>query len=201
MTEDVLSYLLDATANTDIARYFSTEYFSNLLGDIKGRSEISKVVKQCAVRLETRIKAWDAFEDALSNTQGDFGTSSEMLKSIGSGEQSTGIWLESMILHDDLLTKLSENPVLPSRSCPPSLLQNPNLSVSHDEFITFVRAFIGVMSVLSVLSWADSWGNDTCRERILALLSLWQGVDGYRDVRGLQAVCSRVLAYTCPLDC
>jgi hypothetical protein len=45
-----------------------------------------------------------------------------------------------------------------------------------------VRALLGVSSVLGALSWADSVGNDLCRERALAVLVLWQTVDGYREV-------------------
>ena len=47
----------------------------------------------------------------------------------------------------------------------------------------FLRAFIGVSCVLAVYAWADSLPDEFCRERSLAILRLWQGVDGYREVR------------------
>lgn len=116
-----------------------------------------------------------------------------MLRDIGSGEQSLGIWLASMTGHDDLVTKLAENPLYPnSGGAYPKLFVRKGLnnsiggmglggSLSHDEFIAFVRAFIGVASVLAVWAWSDSLGNDVCRERTLGVLRLWQGTD-YREV-------------------
>ena len=56
------------------------------------------------------------------------------------------------------------------------------LDVSHDEFISFLRAFIGIGSVLAVYAWSDSLPNDRCRERVLGVVRLWQGVRGYREV-------------------
>ena len=92
-----------------------------------------------------------------------------------------GTWLESMMIHDDIVTKLAENPILPVPSNPPFAMN----IVSHDDYITFVRAYVGVASVLSVFAWADSLGNDVCREHALAVLHLWQGVDGYREVKSI----------------
>ena len=107
-----------------------------------------------------------------------------MMKDIGSEEQSLGIWLASMTLHDDLVTKLSDNPASLQRY-PKLFGRGVSSSVSHDDFIALVRGYIGVASVFAVWSWADSLGNDLCRERILAVLRLWQGVDGYHEVRSL----------------
>jgi hypothetical protein len=139
--------------------------------------------KSAARKLATRLPQWQILEDALSDTQADFYAAAGLMKDISSSEQSFGIWLESMIMHPDLLTKLGENPVLPiAHSRPPVLMGSSLSTVSHDEFVVFVRAYIGVASVLAVYAWADSLPNDRCRERTLSVLRLWQSVDGYREV-------------------
>jgi hypothetical protein len=175
-----LLLLLDAAANVDIARHLYTDPFSVTLHEIQDSARVNKPTQLVARRLYARIRGWHYLEDALSNTQGDFNVSANMLKDIGTEEQSMGTWLESMIIHDDIVTKLAENPVLPVP------LSNPPYAVnitSHDDYITLVRAYIGVASVLSVFAWTDSLGNDVCREHTLAVLHLWQKVDGYREVR------------------
>lgn len=153
-----------------------------MLREVQSSSNMDKDAQVAARRLADRIRGWHSFEDALSNTRGDFVGASKLLKDVGTDEQSIGIWLESMVLNDNFITKLLENPVLPSQSHPPFLLRNTLPTISHDEFIVFVRAYIGVASVLAVWAWTDSLGHDVCRERTLALLQLWQGVDGYREV-------------------
>jgi hypothetical protein len=155
-----------------------------MLDTIKTAPAADCETKAAARKLAARIQQWQILEDALSNTQADFHAAADFMKDIGTSEQSFGIWLECMTTHQDLVTKLAENPVLPiAHSRPPALLGNGSSAVSHDEFIAFVRAYIGVASVLAVYAWADSLPNDRCRERTLGVLRLWQGVDGYREVR------------------
>lgn len=183
LDEPTVLRLLDAATNVDIARHLNNGYFLGLLREVQENSRIDKPTQLAAKRLSTRIRQWQRFEDALSNTRGDFDDASSFLKDIGTEEQSMGIWLESMIIHDDVVAKLAENAVLPvPHSQPPFLLRDTINAISHDDFVIFVRAYIGVASVLAVWAWADSLGNDVCRERALAILHLWQGVDGYREV-------------------
>lgn len=176
--------LLDASTNASIARHLSAPWFLNMLNTIKTAPAADRETKAAARKLGVRIQQWQILEDALSNTQADFHAAAGFMKDIGTSEQTFGIWLECMTTHQDLVTKLAENPVLPiAHSRPPALLGNGSSVVSHDEFIAFVRAYIGVASVLAVYAWADSLPNDRCRERTLGVLRLWQGVDGYREVR------------------
>lgn len=183
LDEPTVLRLLDAATNVDIARHLNNGYFLGLLREVQENSRIDKPTQLAAKRLSTRIQQWQRFEDALSNTRGDFDDASNFLKDIGTEEQSMGIWLESMIIHDDVVAKLAENAVLPvPHSQPPFLLRDTLNAISHDDFVIFVRAYIGVASVLAVWAWADSLGNDVCRERTLAILHLWQGVDGYCEV-------------------
>lgn len=183
MTETVLLQLLDAATNADIARWLNVDTFLDTLHELQIRSKDDKATQLAAHRLAGRIRSWDIFEDALTNPQGDFTGASLMLRDIGSNEHAIGVWLETMTIHDDLSTKLAGTPVLLTPTLPPPLFHDPALSVLHDEFVAFVRAYIGVASVLTVLGWADSLPNDHCRERALAVLRSWQDIEGYANVR------------------
>ncbi|PFH51340.1 hypothetical protein AMATHDRAFT_142962 [Amanita thiersii Skay4041] len=180
--ETTTNRLLDAAANGDIARTFNNPFFLQMFKDAAEELKSERNTYHAINRLLTRIHGWETFEDALTNRQGDFFESAQFLKDIGAGEQSIGIWLESMIIHDDIATKLAAAPVLPSRPHPPNLLNDKTGNITHDEFISFVRAFIGIASVLAVWAWSDSIGNDDCRAQALAILQLWQNVSGYREI-------------------
>ncbi|KAF8076742.1 hypothetical protein FPV67DRAFT_1472518 [Lyophyllum atratum] len=183
LDEETLLCLLDAATNVDVARHMNNKAFLEILSQLQENPRIDKPIQLAARRLSSRIHDWRCFEDALSNTRGDFNQSWNMLKEVGTEEQSLGIWLESMILHDDIVTTLAENPVLATlQSHSPLEFRNKMNITSHDAFITLVRAFIGVASVLAVWAWADSQGHDVCREQALAVLHLWQGVDGHREI-------------------
>lgn len=177
-----INHLLDAAANVDIARRFSDASFLELLIEARDGPRTDKETQYAINRLISRVHGWQLFEDAISNPRGNFHDSARLLKDIGTGEQSLGIWLESMTIHDDIPAKLAGIAVPPSQICPPLLLGERPGPVTHDEFIAFVRAFVGVASVLAVWAWSDSLGHDMCREQSLAILHLWQNVSGYREV-------------------
>lgn len=178
--------LLDAAANADIARHFiENDVLLETFEGIQNNSRSDKHTQAAARRLLSRIRSWRSFEDALSNTTGDFPRSATMLKDIGTEEQSLGIWLESMLIHEDLIAKLKENTFLNLSHTLPFLFRDPTLSIAHDQFINFVRTVIGIACTLAVCAWADSVGNDICRERSLAIMNLWQSVDEFREVSTL----------------
>jgi hypothetical protein len=184
MDDQTLIFLLDASTNVLIARHLSASWFLSILNKIEAAPAADRGAKSTARRIATRLQQWQILEDALSNTQADFHAAAGLMKDISTSEQAFGIWLECMTTHPDIMTKLAENPVLPiARSLPPVLLQSSFPTVSHDGFVAFVRAYIGVASVLAVYAWADSVPNECCRERTLGILRLWQSVDGYREVR------------------
>ncbi|KAF7352388.1 hypothetical protein MVEN_01203100 [Mycena venus] len=183
MDESTLLRLLDAVSNADIARYFSGSWFLAELDKLQASPTTEKYSKAVARRLSARIRRWDAFEDALSNPAGDFRETTEMLKDVGREEQSIGIWLETMLNHPNLAAKLAGNPVATDpRAALPRLFRDATAGVTHDDLIAFVRAFVGVASVLAVWAWTDSLGNDECRAQTLAIVRLWQNVDGYREI-------------------
>ncbi|KAF8969383.1 hypothetical protein BDZ97DRAFT_1653935 [Flammula alnicola] len=185
LDETTILCLLDAAANIEIARYFSEdEEFLKGFEELQSSPKIDKSTQKALKRLLTRLRGWQSFEDALSNPDGDFAASAAFLKDIATGELSLGCWLECMLIHDNLATKLRRHPV-PSRPQPPPLpllFQERHSAILHVQFIAFVRALLGVSSVLAALAWADSIGNSPCRERALGVLVLWQGVDGYREI-------------------
>ncbi|KAF7981711.1 hypothetical protein HWV62_32295 [Athelia sp. TMB] len=183
MDEATLLRLLDASTNPVIGRHLSAPWFIGMLDDLQANSALDRDTKQSAKKLATRIQQWHILEDTLSNTQGDFKAAAALLKDISTSESSLGIWLQCMITHPEILAKLAENPVLPNvQSRVVALFEPDDSDISHDQFVAFLRAFIGVACVLVVYAWSDSLPNDRCRERTLAVIRLWQGVDGYQEI-------------------
>lgn len=183
MEKDVLQRFYDSIANVEIAKALNNPWFVDLLSSIVKNAGLPNDRRVLARRILDRLEGIAIVEDAISNTQGDFTTSARVLKDIITSERSLGIWLETMVTHQDLLERLNENP--PS-SAPihnfPQLFDPDKSSVSHEEFITFLRALIGVSCVFAVYAWADSLPHPHCRQRVLSILRLWQGVEGYTEV-------------------
>lgn len=183
MDESTLLRLCDAATNADVAQHLSDDIFMQSVHAITKDPTADPPTQSAAAKLLARIQGWAVLQDTLSNTQGDFVTAATLLKDIGTEEAALGIWLESMITHSDIATTLNENPLMPiPLSHPPYLFGNMKSSISHDEFVAFLRAVIGVAAVLAVYAFADAWPHNSCRERALAIIRLWQGVDGYREV-------------------
>ena len=182
MDRPTLLYLLDASANLDVSRQLSNPEISSSIEQIQNGHLYDEDTKRAASRLHKRVKGWESFEQSLSN-ESVYGESARLLKDASVEEASFGILLESLLSHREILDRLLENnsPSQPI-SHPPRLWSSTEL-FSHDEFVAFVRTFIGVASVIAVYAWADSVPVDYCRERALAVLRLWQTIDGYREVR------------------
>lgn len=174
LDEETITKLLNAAANPDIARYMGNDFFLDILNSVATNSSASRETRAAAQQLISRIESWPILEDALSNTQGNFAAAASALAEMSSQEPSFGVWLASMITHQDLVTKLSENHITPiSSQYPPLLLKRIKPDATHDDFVAFIRAFIGVSCVLTVYAWADSLPEPQCRERVLGILRLW----------------------------
>jgi hypothetical protein len=182
LDESTILRLLASASNVSVARGLNNDWFLELLQTIIRRPGVDRELEVAARRLLARITGWNVLEDALSNTQANFAQATAMLRDIAIEEYSFGAFLESMLYHPDVVAALSENPVLPKPQVPPLLLDESPNSVSHDEFISFLRAYLGISCVLAVYAWADSLPHKDCRERALGILRLWQKVDGYREV-------------------
>ncbi|KXN89433.1 hypothetical protein AN958_05595 [Leucoagaricus sp. SymC.cos] len=186
-----LTTLTDACSNTLIARHFLSQ--TSLLDTLNEtrenlRARSDRALLSAIDRLKTRILGWKYFDDALSLTTSDWSRAAGLIYDICREEQALGNWFTSMIMHEDILAKFNQSP--PSVQRTPPVLFGRDVDdvdeeagpITHDDFMTFARACIGVIAVLGVLAWADSVGNDDCRERTLAVIHLWQSVDGYREI-------------------
>ena len=155
---------------------------------IQDNPRTEKPLLDAVKKLNARLRGWQLFEDALTNVNGDFMESAIFLKDICAEEYSLGCWLECMGSHENLVAKLGENSVLPTRPVLPPLLFQSQTPISHQQFLVFVRAVIGIANVLAVWAWADCIDDElhqdrACRERASSVLALWQEVDGYREVK------------------
>ncbi|KAL5530102.1 hypothetical protein ACEPAF_6359 [Sanghuangporus sanghuang] len=176
-----LLYLLDASANPDVSRQLNNEQTLGAIVHIRDNPSQGDGARRAASRLYNRIKGWEILEDSLLNTQSSFASASLLVKEITAEENSFGIWLESMMMNNEIVERLSETPLTHSFSHPPVMWRGTQVT-SHDEFIAFLRAAVGVAAVVAVYAWADSVPVEKCRERTLAILRLWQNVTGYREI-------------------
>lgn len=182
--DDTIYTLLDASANPDISELLDVDWFKDLLHSVESLPTAVREVRKGARRLTARLRDWQVFEEALSNPEGNFADACRFLREIGTEEKSFGIWLSCMILHGDLWASVRDGP--PREDVPfTSFLDPPLTAISHGDFLGFVRAYIGVASVLAVYAFSDSLPNDHCRERTLGVLRLWQDIPGYREVHHL----------------
>jgi hypothetical protein len=172
--------LVDACANVEIARHLGgiapvLQRLSALRDGHGGDAEAGMPAKQ----ILDVMNGWDAFEDALTNTQGRFEEATTFLEQITVDEMTFGTWLLTMITNPRLVEKLADNPEAHTHL--QNLWSSPDIQ-SHDNFVAFVRALIGVAAVVVVYAWADSVPIFETRAKALSLLRLWQKVDGYREV-------------------
>ncbi|GJE84533.1 hypothetical protein PsYK624_006090 [Phanerochaete sordida] len=197
--ESTLESLREAASNPDVARKLNNPEFKESLVSLSKNMAFDGRIRTLAQQLLDRVEGMAILEDAFSNTQGDFVGAAAVLKDIACQEMSTGILLESLITHPDLVEKLAQNPAL--AALPPTLFVKRSMPISYDEFIAFLRAFVGVGCVLAVYAWADSLPDERCRERCLSIISLWQGVDGYREILDhLLLLRQMVFRLSCMLD-
>ena len=189
LDEPTVLCLLDAAASFEIAQHFSgNEAFLSIFKGIQNNSRTERPLLDAVNKLIDRLRGWQLFEEALTNPNGEFMESARFLKDICAEEYSLGCWLECMDSHESLVAKLGESTALPSPPVLPPLLFQSQTPTSHQQFLVFVRAVIGIASVLAVWAWADCIDNEiqqdrACRERASSIMALWQGVDGYREVK------------------
>ncbi|TFK25945.1 hypothetical protein FA15DRAFT_319512 [Coprinopsis marcescibilis] len=184
LDENTLLCILDACANRDIATHFNNnETLSSLFTSVQQSStSADQYTRSTAGKVAQRLKGWREFELALTREDSNnFKNAIAFLVDITSEENSTGIWLSCMLLNDDLNSKINgKSSSSDAQWLPLDLI--PSNRMTRSEFLLLVRAVVGVVSVLAVWAWADSLGNDHCRERILGILNLWQDVDGYKNI-------------------
>ena len=193
--------LLDASTNPNISRLLRAPWFLNVLQAVHAQPTATSEMKKVCRRLSERIGSWAVFEKALAGApDADYTRAVTFLKDVGKEEKSFGIWLSCITTHDDLVAKVRDTPTWEG-VYPLDLMTDPDTSgeITHSEFMAFVRAYVGVASVLAVYAWSDSLPKLHCRERTLGVLRLWQEIPGYRAV---SPIISPALdnAYRCKLD-
>lgn len=175
--------LLDACANIDVAKHVgSLPGVMRALQTIRDGRGSGPEAKQPAKQILDLVHGWAAFEDTLTNKQSKFAEAMAMLEHVTVDELTFGTWLLTMVTNQALVQQLSDNPIT-ENSLPhlPSMRSTSSVS-SRDNFIAFVRALIGVASVVAVYAWSDSVPLFGTRAKALSLLRLWQTVDGYKEV-------------------
>ncbi|KAG1877575.1 hypothetical protein F4604DRAFT_1758254 [Suillus subluteus] len=164
LDEDALFTLLDASTNPDISRLLKASWFLNVLRAVLALPTVTPEMKKACRRLSDRVGSWTVFEQALSGVpDADYTRAALFLKDIGKEEKNAPAYEGVYPL--DLMSGM-----------------NPSEEITHSEFMAFVRAYVGVASVLAVYAWSDSLPNLHCRERTLGVLRLWQEIPGYRAI-------------------
>lgn len=170
MQPDTYKRLVTAAANPDIARAILAAEIGDGLLQMHGP------------QLLQRVNGWNVLSDALWNTQADFKAARAFLQGISSDQPALGAVLNALVANDDMRERLAENPVDPDALVHADCERD---FTSHDEFVAYLRAWIGVASVITVFSWADSLdGSDSDKAlgRIAPIIYLWQACPGYREV-------------------
>ncbi|RXW25465.1 hypothetical protein EST38_g405 [Candolleomyces aberdarensis] len=179
--ESIILSLLHACANRDVANHIaSNDKLFEFFASLQTNSKFDQYTQAAAKRLITRIEGWQLFEECLVN-KGDCAGAIKFLKDITSEENSVGIWVSCILLNEDLYSPLANRDDA-TGALPPPLFRNPSYTVNHGEFVTFVRALVGIICVLGVWAWADSLPNDMCRERTLGVINVWQSIEGYDNI-------------------
>lgn len=188
MDKFILSNLLNASNNADIARKIgNSEICLDLLTDVQNNNtSFDKETQLTAQRIRERVQGWETLRDALSGDEESAVQCGQFMKDICLDDLSLGVWLSSLLNDRVLLSQILNVEHSSSTRPPPALWTSPSSAVSHSDLARFIRALVGVSTVLAVLSWVDSLGNDDARQHILSIVHLWQGVDGYRQVRYFQ---------------
>lgn len=192
--ERTLQFLLDTAASYDMVFFLADEVFVQGLRSVQQQADPSDPSRLLAKRLEERLQGWvpfvkallapdDAAYDPMEGHDIDLVASVKWLKDIGSDEYSMGTWLESVILHENILKHILNDQPTTSHTPKRNLWSEHSFMLEYEEFIAFVRTFVGIAATLAVLSWADSVPNDQCRERTLAIVRIWQSAPGYGAVR------------------
>ncbi|KAL1740094.1 hypothetical protein HDZ31DRAFT_18973, partial [Schizophyllum fasciatum] len=197
--EATLNDILDACANVVVARHLCRANFLAVVRAISSKKSVTHHVRSLASRIVARLEGWRAFETALKEaeaSESDYIAATRFLADIGTGEASLGIWLLCMLQHPDLIARLARRSTLATPTSPPLCLRRRDRVISSDEFTAFVKAFLGISAVVGVACWADCLANDTCFERALAVLHLWQQAHGYSEIvnhiLSLDQTCRRI---------
>lgn len=175
--------MIDAASNFDIAQSLDKSWFHSMLETLITDITVSTGIKKNAKLLYDKIRGWTSIIEVLEDRPtASFGQATEALKLMTSSENVCGTWLIGMVTNPSLSRLLHIE--FKEADKPSRLMSDVTaaVSVNHGSFSTFVRAIVGVASVLAAYAWSDAWPDIKCRERCLSILRLWENVEGYHEV-------------------
>ncbi|KAF8492904.1 hypothetical protein JB92DRAFT_3236124 [Gautieria morchelliformis] len=181
LDKHILERLHDAAANPTIAHALGSTPVLATLQSFQNAHAPSRPAKLAAAALQQRVLGWGRFEKALSSPQPDLVTVAQWIKELASEDMTFGVFLVSMLENDASLLKVSQLPIQEPPVRPTALWSSTSLA-SFYEFVAFLRAFLGIAHMMAVMCWANHVADTSSTERILAMLRLWQEVEGYREI-------------------
>jgi hypothetical protein len=175
---DTIARLNEAAANLNMSTFLNSEPFLRSLDRILGDPTLEADQTALSRSLKLRLHGWNALSDALLNTRGDFKAALAFLADLVEDQSSLGVWLGYLASDSDFLVRLSENP---SMSAPPPLSPE-DACTSHDTFVSYLRAFIGIAFTICSLLSVNRNESEALSERFLTIIRLWRSYPGYREV-------------------
>ncbi|KAF6762011.1 hypothetical protein DFP72DRAFT_877750 [Ephemerocybe angulata] len=172
---------ISAPQHPDMATHPSgkTPFLLDLFETLQASSKVDPIIQASAKRLLDRIQGWP----------GDFPTAIKFLKDITLEENSLGIWLSCVLLNSELYNPLVREDTSTGDALPLQLFRNGGTACNHDEFLTFVRALVGVIAVTAAFAFADGLpsveGYDTVSQLLLGLLAQRSIVNQVMQLRQL----------------
>ena len=139
--------------------------------------KLSRVIES----LVRRAQGWTTLQDALTSESTDFGQSISWIYDILGEEDSFAMLLQGLVAYtpiSNLLNFSNEATVKPA-------FTNRTIHYTLPERRAFLRAIVGVGTVIPVFCWANSEGKHLVLQRIIHAFLLWQTEPGYADVRHL----------------
>jgi hypothetical protein len=179
ITYDTLARLTEAASNQHVAAFLNSEAAHRNLGTVLNDLALDPDHAALVKSLKARLQGWDILSDALHNTRGGFATALAFIDDLVEDQSSLGVWMHYLAEDPEFLSRLSENPSI-SGPPPPSIEE---ACTSHDTFVSYLRALIGVGLTTCVLLYTDGRRHPEVGEKILDIIQLWRLCPGYREVR------------------
>jgi len=146
------------------------------------QSSVDARQKSLLSSLIARAEGWKTFEQSLEKEDIPFLPTISWIHGILGDEESFAMFIQGIVAYNPISEVLKAVPtpgtVKPLFSLCPSY-------VSIADRRSFVRAIIGVSSVLPIFCWANSEGKHHCLQRVIHAFLIWQMDPGYSEVQQL----------------
>jgi hypothetical protein len=129
--------------------------------------------------LISRVEGWKIFEQGLEKEEIQFSRVTSWIHSILGDEESFAMFIQGLAAYQPISRSLEAVPT--SGSVKPLFSHCP-AHVSIADRRSFVRAVMGVSSILPIFCWANSEGKHHCLQRVIHAFLIWQMEPGYAEV-------------------